>query len=219
LTDRSGHIDLFPQPHSKTAVTKNPEVEKEAARKKKEYEDQFTMRFSNAAGFKTSLDAPWYSTSSKVGNTSSAVPETDMVGAPGKDVWGNADPRRKEREAARIVADDPLAMMRRGAAGVRKVEKERKRWAEERQREVGELIAEEKRKVNKKRRHGEVDELEGFSLDKQEGVSSRREEKRSRHGESHRRSHRERSRERVKERDRDRDRDRNRDEHRRHHRH
>ncbi|KAL2069971.1 hypothetical protein VTL71DRAFT_14651 [Oculimacula yallundae] len=63
LTDQRGNISLFPEtiPSSSKIVEKNPEAEREAARKKKEYEDQYTMRFSNAAGFKQGLEKPWYS--------------------------------------------------------------------------------------------------------------------------------------------------------------
>jgi hypothetical protein len=61
LTDHKGHISLFPTDSSKQPVEKNPEAEKEAAKKKREYEDQYTMRFSNAAGFKQGLENPWYS--------------------------------------------------------------------------------------------------------------------------------------------------------------
>ncbi len=58
LVDHKGHIDLFPQEKSSRHAEKNAEAEKEAAKKKREYEDQYTMRFSNAAGFKQGLYAP-----------------------------------------------------------------------------------------------------------------------------------------------------------------
>jgi hypothetical protein len=161
LTDASGHIDLFPVSSSSALTQKNPEAEAEAARKKREYEDQYTLRFSNAAGFKQSLAGPWYAGGAGAGTgDSKEIAERDT---PGKDVWGNADPKRKDREAARIVSSDPLAMMKRGAAKVREVEKERKVFNEERERELRRLRKEEKRR-GKRRRHGE-DDLEGFSLD------------------------------------------------------
>lgn len=144
---------------------------------------------------------------------------------PGRDVWGNEDPRRAQREAARVAAGDPLAAMRRGAAGVRRAEREKKRWREERDREVVELLtAERETEERRKRRRREDDcvakeaeegRLEGFSLDKHEGSASSRnqrhsEERRSVHRDPNRRSHH---------RDRDRSRDRDSDRHRRHHRH
>ena len=173
LVDDSGHIDLFPQePQKKKSVEKNAEAEKEAAKKKKEYEDQYTMRFSNAAGFKQGLERPWYST------PSSAVPDKKALG---KDVWGNEDPRRKAREAARVVSSDPLAMMRQGAAKVREVEKERKRWREEKEYELRQLKAEERRAKRKRRDEDpEEDDLENFRLDDTES-SSRRKDSESRH--------------------------------------
>jgi hypothetical protein len=242
LTDQAGHISLFPQAASKLPVAKNPEAEHEASRKRKEYEDQYTMRFANAAGFKQGLDKPWYSRSSTAVDAA-PIEEVIEAAVPSKDVWGNEDPRRKQREAERMATSDPLAAMRQGAAQVRRVERERKRWQEERDREMVELLkAEQERKDRRERRKrrrrddGEAaseDDLEGFSVDKQETTSSRHRRdskgRRSRHQDldrdSHRRfSHKEKGRERERERERERSRDRNSyrhgddDRHRRHHR-
>lgn len=191
LIDHKGHIDLFPQERpQKLAVEKNPEAEKEAARKKKEYEDQYTMRFSNAAGFKQGLEKPWYS---KAGSRKEADEEEVM---PSKDVWGNEDPMRREREAKRIASSDPLAMMKQGAAQVRQVERERKQWREEKEKELRELEeAGVKRKRHKRRYDDDEDGLEDFSLDKPERTPSRRQsehnkERRHRHKHSSRSSHR-----------------------------
>jgi hypothetical protein len=187
LVDHAGHIDLFPQ-EPVGRPPKNAEVEKEAARKKKEYEDQFTMRFSNAAGLKQGLENPWYSKSSA---TVSAVEED----APSKNVWGNEDPRRKERDSARMVSSDPLAAMRQGASQVRQVERARKRWREEKEKELRELQEEERRtRKHRKRHRDDPDDLESFRLDEPD-LSRRREsdrdkERRHRHRESSRRSHR-----------------------------
>jgi hypothetical protein len=190
LLDRAGHIDLFPQEPSRKVVEKNPEAEKEAEKKRKEYEDQYTMRFSNAAGFKQGLENPWYS-------KPTAKPQAVEEEAPGKDVWGNEDPRRKEREAARIVSNDPLAFMKQGAAQVRQVEKERKRWREEKEREMRELEEAERRKKHKRRHQdNDEDDLENFQLDDSDMGSSRRRhdshdrEYSHRHKESRRSSHR-----------------------------
>lgn len=190
LVDREGHIDLFPQEPSPKVVVKNPETENEAAKKLKEFEDQYTMRFSNAAGFKQGLDNPWYS-------KSTAEFEAVEEEAVSKDVWGNEDPRRKEREKARIASYDPLALMRQGAAQARQVEKERKRWREEKEREIRELKHTESKARRHKRRRDvdDEDDLETFRLDDSEGRTSRRRdddhvrERRHRHKESHRSSH------------------------------
>ncbi|OBT66422.1 hypothetical protein VE03_04836 [Pseudogymnoascus sp. 23342-1-I1] len=187
ILDESGHIDLFPSERPKASKddTKKVQAEKELAKRKKEYADNYTVRFSDAAGFKKGLESPWYSS----GKAGLAVDEPLEV--PSKDVWGNEDPRRKEREATRIVSNDPLAAMRQGAAKVRQVAKERKQWQEEREREVAEV-----EKVGGRRRRDEDDGLEGFSLDRSEerSKSRHRDDRRSSHGESRRRSHRDRSR-------------------------
>ncbi|KAI2617301.1 hypothetical protein GGS26DRAFT_408535 [Hypomontagnella submonticulosa] len=161
LVDHAGHIDLFPEERSRAVPLKNEEAEQEAAKKKREYEDQYTMRFSNAAG-KEGLVGPWYA---KGGDIKDIV--DGNLEAPSKDVWGNEDPRRKEREAARVVANDPLAMMKRGAAKVREVEKERRQVNEEREKGLKQLLREERRRERRRRREGrdEHDDLEGFSLD------------------------------------------------------
>ncbi|KAI9852915.1 MAG: Mitotic spindle assembly checkpoint protein MAD1 [Thelocarpon superellum] len=138
LTDRNGHINLFPEEGSRAHVAKNAEAEAETAKKKREYEDQYTMRLSNAAGFQQGLGVPWYS-------SAAGSAKEDVAEEVGRNVWGNEDPGRKERERARISSSDPLASMRRGVKDLRKVEAERKKWAEEREREMDELRRKERR--------------------------------------------------------------------------
>ena len=162
LIDHAGHINLFPE-GTQSNGTKNEEAEKEAAKKKREYEDQYTMRFSNAAGFKQSLgQKPWYQCMDE------ACEEENVS----KDVWGNEDPRRKERNKMRVAADDPLAMIQKGVTDLRKVERERKKWKEEREKEIKELIISErkneKREKRRQRRSSRDDGLEGFGLDDRE---------------------------------------------------
>ena len=159
LTDASGHINLFPVDGTRHNAPKNAEVEAEKAKKQKEFEDQYTMRFANAAGFKQAIgEKPWYHTTGAVEH---GVGEVE---APSKDVWGNEDPRRKEREKMRTIADDPLAAIQKGVAGVRKVERERKNWKEEKDREIRELEDAERRR-DRRRKRREADELKNFSLD------------------------------------------------------
>lgn len=171
LVDARGHISLFPEgaggggAAAAAAVPeneKNEDAEREAAAKRREFEDQYTMRFFNATGRDTSATAgPWY-----VSGRSRDAAES-RVEAPGKDAWGRDDPKRKARDAARVVAGDPLAMMKSGAAKVRDVERERRVLNEEKERELKQLRKEEKRRGKRRRRHhhGEIDELEGFSLE------------------------------------------------------
>ncbi|CZS92842.1 uncharacterized protein RAG0_03334 [Rhynchosporium agropyri] len=197
IVDQRGHISLFPEnvPSISKTVEKNPEAEREAARKKKEYEDQYTMRFSNAAGFKQGLEKPWYSLSIEERTALREDEEKALVTRkddgrerrygkdryrstrtvdtkgkedyggeiPHKDVWGNEDPRRKERVLSRMVDNDPLAAMKAGASQVRRVEKERKALREEREREMKELDDIERRRRRDRKR--ERDEFEDFRLD------------------------------------------------------
>ncbi|KAK1836058.1 hypothetical protein QBC39DRAFT_296846 [Podospora conica] len=145
LTDSNGHISLFPPPETAalTKVERNPEVEREKARKERDLMDQYQMRFVNAGGSKEALGAgkmgPWYAAGG-----STAAGDGDAM--PSKNVWGKEDPGRKVREVARLGASDPLAMMKRAAAKVRELGKERNKEAEEREREIKAMRREEKRR-------------------------------------------------------------------------
>lgn len=208
LLDSAGHFNLFPSEAAQQPGEKNAEAEKEAADKKRSYEDQYTMRFSNAAGFRQSAgQKPWYS------SARGDVMAPDAM--PGKDVWGNEDPMRRERETARMDANDPLAVMKKGVRQLRSVEQERKKWNEEKRRELETLKTEQRRQSRHRRRRSRSasesgDSLEGFSLDASpdDRVEDRR-RKRSSHGNSHRRHHH--RRERSSDRDRGYDRDRSRE--------
>ncbi len=193
LTDRNGHINLFPTPPSRRQVSKNPEAEAEAARKKREFEDQYTMRFSNAGGFKNAIGAkPWYhSMSADADHGEKEAEGTEPVS---KDVWGNEDPRRKERERARLAADDPLAIIQKGVSGLREIERERKKWKAEKERETQELLREEKKNKKKRKPRREKrrtnyddddDDLENFSLEHPHAADTRT----STHESSHQHNH------------------------------
>lgn len=163
LTDRKGNINLFPEEGtSRRHAPKNAEAEAEAAVKKKEFEDQYTMRFSNAAGFKQAVgQTPWYhSINDNVENKEIMVT---------KDVWGNEDPRRKEREKTRLDAEDPLAAMQKGQEELREVKKERKRWKEERGREMREIIEADRARAGRKRKRSR----QGRDMDSQWGSAER----------------------------------------------
>ena len=141
ITDHTGHIDLLGDEQARGRVEKNEEAEKEAKKKKQEYEDQYTMRFANAAG-RDSMGQPWYSNSRDGGGTE----------APMKNVWGKDDPQRRERDAQRIVSNDPLAMMKLGASKARQVNQERKRMQEERDTELRQLRREQDNDERRRRR-------------------------------------------------------------------
>ncbi|EEU42244.1 uncharacterized protein NECHADRAFT_26610, partial [Fusarium vanettenii 77-13-4] len=141
IVDHAGHIDLFGDEKLRAHAEKNEEAEKEAKKKKQSYEDQYTMRFSNASGKDGSLQ-PWYSQSD------AAAPD-----ASSKDVWGNQDPKRKERDTKRIVSNDPLAMMKQGASKVRELKQERKRFQEERDEELKQMRRDDRHCERRRRRH------------------------------------------------------------------
>ncbi len=154
LTNHAGNIDLFPV-NMKEAIKRerNMEAEKEKKQKERALEDQYTMRFSNAAGFKTGLSQPWYAaaqeSSSNAGDEKDSAPQH---GFESKDVWGNEDPRRKEREMTRLVSNDPFASMQRAQAQLKKSREDRKRWANERNQELRELRADAAREDERKKR-------------------------------------------------------------------
>ena len=118
---------------------------------------------TNAAGFKKSVgETPWYYFLDAA--------KAEGVHAPGTDVWGNEDLGRKERERGRVERDDPLRVIQRGVNGVREVERERRRWREEKRGEIEGLAEDEERRRRKRRRERRRREeegvgVEGFSLD------------------------------------------------------
>lgn len=166
LLDHTGHINLFPAPDEREIrkAERNAEADAEIAKKRKEYEDNYTVRFSDAAGYKRGLQNPWYAAQTK-GDTSS-ITTTE----PSKDVWGNEDPRRKEREQMRTSANDPIAFMQRAQAQLKQAEKDREKWQKEKVQELEELKRTQERqrrtewKHLHRRRSRSVDSLEGFSL-------------------------------------------------------
>lgn len=195
IVDTAGHLNLFTEQMTRHQhVEKNAEAEAEVAKKKRAFEDQYTMRFSNAAGYKESISqAPWYSSSA-----SREKLAQDHI--PNKDVWGNEDPMRQEREKARIDANDPLAAMKAGIRGVKKVQRERKQWQEEKLRELEELKRAEmsqnkhsrRRRRSRSRSRDSLNSLEGFSLDSRPREKEREKERhRSKHRHRHH-SHRDR---------------------------
>ena len=187
LTDHAGHIDLFPV-DMKEALRreKNAEAEKEKRKKERAFEDQYTMRFSNAAG-KNGLDSPWYSTQRKAPHPDEeAAAALNYPGLENKDVWGNEDPRRKERDQARISSSDPFAFMQKAQTQLKKSKEDKKKWADERKRELKELReaqdVEERRSKHHKRSSHRHSSTRSRSPDREHGHthSHRRDRSRSR---------------------------------------
>lgn len=167
LIGRDGHIDLLGDDRARRHSEKNEEAGRETAKSKREYEDQFAIRLSNAAG-RNGVKDPWYTATGDLSTQSEP---------PAKDVWGNEDPRRRERDAKRLVSNDPLAMMKSGAARVREVNKARMAAQHEREEELRKLKKEERRRERHERRRDEKRE-------------ERREERRHRHRDEDRRRER-----------------------------
>ncbi|KAI1179807.1 hypothetical protein F4777DRAFT_574632 [Nemania sp. FL0916] len=222
LVDARGHISLFPEDRKAKPQNDETATEEPSSRRRDESSDQqqqqYGMRFTDAAGrdgLRSTAPRPWYT-------ADGACTSRENDNTPGKNVWGREDPKRRDRDAARVVAGDPLALMKRGAAKVRDVERERRTVNEERERELKQLRKEEKRQEKKRRRRdGDEDAggLEGFRLDDVRGYREDEDEDRTRkkgREERERRRSRSKSRERS-ESDRGRDRDRDtRDKDRRH---
>ncbi|KAH9861838.1 hypothetical protein J1614_011591 [Plenodomus biglobosus] len=194
LTDHAGHIDLFPvdmkEAHKRE---KNAEVEREKRKKEKALEDQFTMRFSNAAG-RGGISQPWYTADQKPAPTRGQGQELAAYsGFEDKDVWGNEDPRRKERQQARISTSDPFAFMQKAQAQLQKSKLDKKKWAEERDRELRELRATQEREegARKHRKRNTRHEKEDDCLAdiRQHGVERVRSSKSRHRGRSRSRSH------------------------------
>lgn len=199
LQDHAGNIDLFPV-DMKEAIKRerNAEAGKEKRKKEKALEDQYTMGFSNAAG-KGGIERPWYAAiKSPVQSTGDKNHLSVYEGFVNKDVWGNEDPRRKEREQSRISTNDPFAFMQKAQAQLKKSKQDKKQWAEERARELRELRSaqerEDRRSRHLKRKRREVDDSE-HRIPKMDTSSSRhkhrhRSPSRSRDRHEHRSSHR-----------------------------
>ena len=178
LQDHAGNINLFPV-DMKEAIKRerNAEAEKEKRKKEKALEDQYTMRFSNAAG-RAGLDQPWYTAQQKPSqDTAKDQDLTIYEGFVNKDVWGNEDPRRKEREQARISTSDPFAFMQQAQAQLKKSKQDKKRWAEERDRELRELRVAQKQDDRQSSHH----RRERRDQDRVEGRAHHIKSPRSRH--------------------------------------
>lgn len=190
LFDKTGHLALFAEEGKIARKTKKKEeVEREKNRQLRGVGDQYGMRLSDAAGYGQSLQSPWYF-SPAPGN------ESAEAQFPNKNVWGNEDPPRREREAARLDLNDPLAFMKRGVRQLKGVEAERRKWIDERRKELEELKAqreedrerrkhEERRHARHSRKHGHSSRTnEADSLDNSSNLSQEK-TKRSKYRDSY----------------------------------
>lgn len=161
---------------------KNEEAEREKRRKERALEDQYTMRFSNAAGRGGLGQQPWYaSMNSKTARQDEATdkalafPEMDN-----KNVWGNEDPLRNRREESRIASNDPFAFMQKAQLQLKKSKEDKKIWAAERDRELMELKAAQRRS-SRREGHGERRRCVDDEDDDHKDRSARKKERSSLH--------------------------------------
>lgn len=137
ITDADGHISLIPN-HAQS------DQHQHQHKKQKTDENPAHFYLSEAAGYGSKAgDVPWYSTGNR-------DPSSTMTAA--KEPWGSTSPRRRERQAARLSSNDPLAAMKRGVKQLRDSERRRKEWKEQRERDLGEVEELARRREERKRR-------------------------------------------------------------------
>lgn len=159
IVDEKGHISLFAEPISRSRQRQDKDIDtsgsrdrktlarENAERRERQKEDRSRqteedagkgMKFSDAAGRgRTNAAGPWY-----------AAMNVDQETT--KDAFGNEDPNRKGRDAVRMSAMDPMAIMASAQTRLKAVTKEREDWASARQGEIDSLIADEKWRAAKK---------------------------------------------------------------------
>jgi hypothetical protein len=211
LQDRRGHIQLVPAPEEgRGREEKSSKEEKTSQRKKSDEEQSQGMRFSDAAGYRKGMDKPWYTASSNNRDrhdNHKSTSELVLAEVQGKDVWGNEDPRRVDRERQRVTSSDPFAMMQQAQKQLKRSEGDREKWQAERDREMQQLKDEDRKRRHERnhesrrsrRREDETDGPEGFSLDEpakeaNSHPSDRDGSRRHRHSRRHRSRDRSRSR-------------------------
>ena len=212
ITDRKGHIQLF-APEKGRRDGKNEEAEAESKRKERELEDQYTMRFSNAAGFKKGFkDAPWHTKDSSAGDPARYSGTEIVTERVAEEVMDEKYEGRKKRDAVRMSAADPMSIMKTAQVKIKQVEMEREDFKREREKELEILKREQEARDRRyggrrdsKSRH---DNLGGFSLDQESNRERHHRHKhrliahQSDHGDRehrHSRRHRDRSRENIHE--------------------
>lgn len=134
ITDADGHISLIPN---------HAQSDQHQHKRQKPDENPAHFYLSEAAGHGSKAgDVPWYSSGNKDPSSTTGT----------KEPWGLTSPRRKERQAARLSSNDPLAAMKRGVKQLRDSERQRKEWKEQRERDLGEVEELARRREEQKRR-------------------------------------------------------------------
>ncbi|KIW66080.1 hypothetical protein PV04_08285 [Phialophora macrospora] len=109
--DAEGHIPLVPTP-----------PQKKSRLEQEQDKDPYTVYLTDATGRDRNSKPAWYT-----------------FLEPERDKWGDDNPRRQQREIARLNANDPLAAMKKGVKALRENEKARKSWMAQRERDLEEV--------------------------------------------------------------------------------
>ena len=116
--------------------------------------DPYTVYLADATGRDKRSEDTWY---------------TSLQ--PGKRSWGDDNPRKQQRELARMNTNDPLAAMKKGVKALRENDKARKEWMKQRERDMHEVerLARQDRHERKRRKRrdcadDDLESLEEFTL-------------------------------------------------------
>ncbi|KAF4549017.1 Hypothetical protein D9617_24g017310 [Elsinoe fawcettii] len=148
LLDEKGHISLFNPPSSTDSKVTKPA-------KPRPEEKEEGVRLRDAAGYNASKTGPWYASSLTRAGVDSA--RSGQEKSEGRDAFGRPDPKRRERDAARVTSNDPMAMMARAQTSLKRSEKERGEY-EARRREELKKMDEERRERKRERRERRIRE-------------------------------------------------------------
>ncbi|MCJ1449289.1 MAG: hypothetical protein MMC23_009809 [Stictis urceolatum] len=152
LTDIRGYISLFPdEPRCTSGLNAN--VGANHKQKRLESRNSCASRLSDAEGLNASEGKePWYCTPSGQApsrhGSDEKNQESDRV---------ESSTRSIKRRSNGLRAEDPLSSMKRGVTGARRVHEERKKWKNEKRREIAELNRSERIDLHRDKldiRHG-----------------------------------------------------------------
>jgi hypothetical protein len=162
LTDSKGHINLFPEAKPSSDRMRRSEVDR-TKQQQRGTEENLGMPLTDALGGSRDPRGAWYL--DKDGSVKDST---------GRDVWGNEDPRRRQRDVQRMGTTDPLAFMKRAQTQLKDARREREEW--------------QQRMIKESRAAGADDDLEDFSLDGPAAAGDSR-SSHGRHDESRRHRH------------------------------
>ena len=173
LLDHDGHLQLF-------ASAENTSRGPKKSRAKPSDRDQDRRRgvlLTDAAGYRNRMRDPWYVDTGGKEEGGADVPpvaHAPLSAVEPRDVWGNEDPRRREREQNRVSKSDPFALMQSAQRQLKQSERDKRQWHSARLEDVSvrESIVHpadgrQRRREIKRRKQGEEDDgsLDGFALD------------------------------------------------------